>query len=268
MPRVVPSQVVAVIDRLWPWAKDQADTPQGRQAVDVGHSPRVTAMLDLLAQIPSDLFALDVEDYAALVTAAGVLRDATEQWRQRGDVLTLHVVPGYSHLNPITMIRRALARCPDEVPTSATAGLTFITDDQLRESLRRDISAAERAFSDGGWKAATVLAGSVVEALLLWALQQESAANISHACAALLGNKTLKSKPDAAHLENWVLHEYAEVGAELDAIEADTASLVRLTKDYRNLIHPGRAQRLGQVCDRGTARTALAAVDAVVRDLT
>lgn len=54
----------------------------------------------------------------------------------------------------------------------------------------------------------------------------------------------------------------------LGVIQPDTAALIRLAKDYRNPIHPGRAQRLGQMCDRGTARAALAAVDAVVRDLT
>jgi hypothetical protein len=40
-----------------------------------------------------------------------------------------------------------------------------------------------------------------------------------------------------------------------------------LARDFRNLIHPGRAQRTGADCDRGTALTALAAIELVVRDL-
>jgi hypothetical protein len=42
----------------------------------------------------------------------------------------------------------------------------------------------------------------------------------------------------------------------------------RLAKDYHNLIHPGRAQRLAQVCNRGTALSAVAAVEHVVNGLT
>jgi hypothetical protein len=49
----------------------------------------------------------------------------------------------------------------------------------------------------------------------------------------------------------------------LKLIEDDTAKLVRRAKDFRNLIHPERAARLRQRCDRSTALTALAAVEAV-----
>ena len=80
---------------------------------------------------------------------------------------------------------------------------------------------------------------------------------------------TLKQNPGAdLEGQGWHLHEYVEVAAHLKLIEGDTAKLVRLTKDFRNLIHPGRAARLGQKCDRSTALTALAAVEAVARDLT
>jgi hypothetical protein len=44
--------------------------------------------------------------------------------------------------------------------------------------------------------------------------------------------------------------------------------LLRLVKDFRNLIHLGRAERLAKKCDRSTALTALAGVVAVVNDLT
>jgi hypothetical protein len=89
------------------------------------------------------------------------------------------------------------------------------------------------------------------------------------AVSALVRAKTLKSDP-GSNLEGpgWHLHEYVEVAAHLGIVKTDTASQVRLAKDARNLVHPGRATRLQQKCDRGTALTALAAVEAVVRDLT
>ena len=88
------------------------------------------------------------------------------------------------------------------------------------------------------------------------------------AVVALLGGRPLSRDP-GADLEGpgWHLHEYVEVAAHLGIIKPDTATLVRLAKDFRNLIHPGRAARLGQKCDRATALGALAAVEAVVRDL-
>ena len=89
------------------------------------------------------------------------------------------------------------------------------------------------------------------------------------AVTSLLGTKAFSRDP-GADLEGpgWHLHEYIEVAAHLGIVKPDTATLVRLAKDFRNLIHPGRAARLGQKCDRATTLGALAAVEAVARDLT
>lgn len=63
-------------------------------------------------------------------------------------------------------------------PTLSTSGLQFIQDTELRTELRSDLGAIERALSNGEWKAATILAGSSVEVLLLWALQQKPRSEI------------------------------------------------------------------------------------------
>jgi hypothetical protein len=145
----------------------------------------------------------------------------------------------------------------------------FITDADLRESIRLDISAANRDAANGEWKGATVLAGSASEAMLLWAIRDaESRANgtISSAITALLAAGMLPQRPDS-NAERWTFTELIEVARQVAVIEEDTATQTRLCKDFRNLIHPGRAARLGQVCDRGTALSALAAVELVARDL-
>lgn len=54
----------------------------------------------------------------------------------------------------------------------------------------------------------------------------------------------------------------------LGIMKKETASQTRLAKDFRNLIHPGRSQRLAQKCDRGTAYAAAASVEFVIRNLT
>lgn len=152
------------------------------------------------------------------------------------------------------MIREALAKCPDQAPSLPTAELAFIKDTVLRDSIRLDVSTATSALHNVEWKAATVLAGAAAEALLLWAIQE--APNLS----------TLATKPKGAP-EDWGLGDYVKAATSLGLIKTATSEQATLAKDFRNLIHPGRAQRLGEVCDRATALTALAAVELIVRDL-
>lgn len=270
MPRAVPSEVVALIDRLFPWAKQQEDSPASRRGILITESEKVAGVLELYERIPQELIRLEGQDLAALAVGIGALRDTLSRWTHLGPAgrsdPSLLYIAGYSDLNPISLVRRALNMCPDQAPAPTTAEFSFVPEGDLREALRTDFSEAERAFADSGWKAATVLGGSVVEALLLWALQQRSPAERSAACATIVAGGTVAGFPTS--LEEWTLHQYTEVAVTLGVIQSDTAALTRLAKDYRNFIHPGRAQRLGQLCDRGTARAALAAVDAVVRDLT
>jgi hypothetical protein len=65
----------------------------------------------------------------------------------------------------------------------------------------------------------------------------------------------------------WVLHQMVEVAEQLKLIQPDTATQTGLARDFRNLIHPGKAIRTQQSCDRGTALAASAAVELVSRDL-
>ena len=60
MPRVVPSQVVTVIDTLFPFTAKQKETeriPLGQE-----YQGRLTAILDLVDEIPSELMNLAPEE--------------------------------------------------------------------------------------------------------------------------------------------------------------------------------------------------------------
>ncbi len=139
----------------------------------------------------------------------------------------------------------------------------FIPEESLRVSIQVDISSADRAFNNGEWKAGTVLAAAAVEALLLWSLNQRSEAERQSA----IQNRNLKLNAARPEGRDWDLSSYIAIASELDHIGSETTTQAGLAKDFRNLIHPGREIRLGQKCDRGTARSALAALDHVVRDL-
>jgi hypothetical protein len=259
MPRVVPSQVVTAIGQLFPQVHSGADFK-----LWWGNRAEVLALLDLIAQIPSELMPQDPHDFVTLVISLNLLRGALDHWKTQDGPFS-HVAGG--ERTAIYDIRDILERCPDEAPTAATTGLLFITDPDLREGLRIDISTAYQALANGEWKAATVLAGSVVEALLLWTLQQATSSDRQTAITNAMTKGTL-SRPPQGGPDHWSLSEYIAVAEKLARIDPNTATQAGLAKDFRNLIHPGRAQRLAQACDRGTALAALAAVEMVVRCLT
>ena len=263
MPRVVPSDVVKAADRLFP---DMVKAPNAFPGIGPDAVPRLIALADLVHAVAPELITLNSEEYAALLACVAYMRALGDAFQAGLHVISFNL-EGYEH-NPVATVRGAMAKCPDEAAAPATTDLPFITDVDLRDSIRRDISAANSDLAEGKWKSATVLSGSVVETLLLWALQEKEKHNagvLAATISALLG-KALTKKP-GSDPEAWGLHEYVEVAAHLGLIEDDTAKLVRLAKDFRNLIHPGRAARLGQKCDRATALGALAAAEAVARDL-
>jgi hypothetical protein len=260
MPRVVPSQVVEVIDRLVP------EAAKG-ESITWRHGPVLTGILRLVDQIPSELSPSVAADYSLLITATAALRVSIEAWTNgTATNYPLPPISGVEGRNAVAIIREVLARCGDASPTQATSDLPFIPDVVLQANLRLDLSAVNTSLANGEWKSATVLAGSLCEALLLWKLQQEPPAKVTSTAAALVPATLAKApSPD---LEDWNLHQYLEVCGSLKLITADTAKQVRLAKNFRNLIHPGLARRLGQKCDRGTALAATAAVELIIRDFT
>jgi hypothetical protein len=143
-----------------------------------------------------------------------------------------------------------------------TSDPAFVTDPELRADLHRDLGEANRALQNGEWKATTVLAGSIVEALLLWALQtRKTPTDIQNATAAL--GKAVNARP----LDRWDLFELIESAHDTDLIGASTKAAADQAKDFRNLIHPGRAMRLAKKCNRATALLGMGAVEAVIVDL-
>lgn len=260
MAKLVPSQVVATIDQLFP----NIGPVSSARRYSIGEIRNFQGLLDLIKQIPNELLTMPPAAYSSFVLGTATIRAEVERWLSQGTVGYVADVKG---CDPVELIRSGLLQCPDEIPSPFTAALAFIPDQDLRKSIRADISAADQALAGGEWKAATVLAGSAIEALLLWAVQQPGRAQArTAAIVAAMQSGTLRASPPS-DLEVWNLHQFIEVGAEMGLLNPDTRIAARLAKEFRNLIHPGRALRLGQVCDRATALSAVAALEHVARDL-
>jgi hypothetical protein len=186
---------------------------------DADESSFLTIM-KLVEQIPGELITVEAARYYALLAALNSMRTAISRW-QGGRSYTLKYVQGYDSQDLITLVRQVLDDRPDELPSSDTAELSFIEDQAIRENLRIDISAMNRALSSGEWSAATVLAGSILEALLLWVLHRQDEEKRETAIANAVKKAGVKKPP--TNLEKRDLHRFIEVAAEGEVISADTA---------------------------------------------
>jgi hypothetical protein len=249
MPRVVPSQIVELIDYVYPGAAQNANMP-----VYSGDAAVLAAIIYLADDIPAELIVLNAEDYTRFVFGLESMGAAIDRWNHRGGDDPPRT---FESTSPVVLVRNALVKCPDQNPSPTTSALSFISDADLRESIRLDISSAANAISGNDFKSATVLAGSAIEAMLLWALQSMSVTG------PLASMKTKASgSPD-----KWNLAQMIEAASLSGLIKENTATQADLARDFRNLIHPGKAQRLSTACNKGTAYGAIAAVELVASDL-
>jgi len=280
MPRVVPRMVVELIDTAFKDALEKGTlrAPWAPKAPTEG--PALAGILALVDALPGEfLTVLSPEDYAAFIVNVAAIRNQLALW-QAGDrdlrQSPLYPVKGYEPENPVGVVRHVLEQCPDELPAAGSHELDFIADETFRAILLRDIGSTEEALGNNEYKAATVLAASVVEALLLWALS--APARTAQVDASAAGTKLLAnargrwgctaSSPSAA-LEYGDLNSYLDIVQDIGGvITPDTFALANTARNFRNLIHPGRAQRTAAQCDRGTALATVGALVCVIRDLT
>lgn len=240
MPTILPSQIVDAIDEMFGPNRNELDL----RKVHYKLRPQVHALLILLDEVPSELIDLSSVEYVELARCRGALATALAMWNV-GGVQPAEQVGGR---DPVANVRRLMAQCRDYVPPAAPE-LPFIVDDDVRLGLEDRIQAAWTDFHADEWMGATVLAGHVVEALLLWAVKNK-------------GSTISNSDLDRLDLKGLTIE-----AAKLGLIKSDTLQQAELARDARNLIHPGKAKRSGAACNKATALQALAAVYKVADDL-
>ena len=243
MARVLPSQAVAFIVSAFPWVED----PSQRKKAKVGHFQKahVAALLDLVEAIPEELLVLEDSDYVGFRIVLSECRSILAGW-ERLDVRASAQTLGSGGVvgdgdNPVAYLCWLLRKCPDEVAATDEHGLEFVLESDLRKGILVDLGAIRRGLSNSEWKAATVLSGSVIEALLLDTLLALDEPQRALAKAAADGTARKSAPTD---FKDWVLAEYIAGAKAVDLITKTTATACGLAKDFRNLIHPGRELRL------------------------
>ncbi|MGO9257742.1 MAG: hypothetical protein ACLQU1_15725 [Bryobacteraceae bacterium] len=284
MAKTLPSTAVTIIEYLHERLGIVPPTVAGRPtSLDVNDDCAVilSTVLEVVKAVPDDLLRVTAEQRAQLLAATqdlahtvGLLKSQDVVSRRSHGYPVLRPMQWLERVQPFVynryateVIRDVLRQCPDEVVQPSTRDLPFIADTGLRESLRLDVSAVNIALTGGEYKAATVLGGSVVEALLLWGLSRKTSSDRQTFIGTATSGNHLARSPDPDP-NKWDLNTFIEVAVAGNLIRQETAAIARIAKDFRNLIHPGRSNRLNQVCDRGTALAAISAVEHVITDFT
>jgi hypothetical protein len=241
MPCIPPSQIVTAIDSMFGTNRNEID---GR-AVQHMDKVQVHALLSMLDEVPPALIDLNAQDYLEFSQCRAVLATKLPAWNL-GDIAPANSVGGK---DVIERIRRLMLKCRDQLPPPEPE-LPFIAEDDTRLGIEDRIRAAWIDFNAREWMGATILAGHVIEALLLWAVKKKG------------GATPFKKSPDELHL-----HDLIAEAEKRGLITLECKQLADLAKDARNLIHPGKATRSGTACSKATALTALSAVYKIAEGL-
>lgn len=283
MPKTLPSTAVAVIQNFQARLGLGAPASAGRPLkIDINDDCAIilSTILSVINEIPDELIQVptdirvqlhaavhDLSHHVSLLESQDVQSRLQHGWPTLRPMQWLDRLPALPANRYATeVICDVLKQCPDEVVPTGTRDLLFVSDQPLRDNIRRDIAAVDSALSNGEYKAATVLGGAAVEALLLWSLSGRSDQERQSFVAIARNSGKLNRQPKQ-EMNQWDLHEYIEVAAAGGLIKDETATIARIAKDYRNLIHPGRSQRLNQNCDRGTALAVVSTIEHVLNDL-
>ena len=122
----------------------------------------------------------------------------------------------------------------------------WISDDKLREVLRKDYVEAQRAYASGAYKASALVVGSVIEGMGLDVLRRDSTQQRED-YAAVIG--TVRSLPKGSTgVPDW---DRASLAAIVEAVVAlglapsSVLKFVQGTADARDTIHPQAEVRTG-----------------------
>jgi hypothetical protein len=240
-----------------------------------GNGGRFKAVVELVEQIPRDLLTVTSEDAVRLMGAVAAIRFIDEQQARHPDVKLggSEWVGGH----PLAVLRATLNKCDDQTALPNATELQFIDDPRFRDVLRVDLSSAHRALVHGEWKAGTVLAGSVIEATLLWVLQkfppQAPRNAFNTADQKHRDRETADGRPASSFgtystdLSRWNFLQLVGVAEVKSLISETTAKAANLARGYRNLIHAAAAERKKAHCDIGTAHGAVGAMESVIADV-
>ncbi|MEU6048020.1 hypothetical protein [Streptomyces griseus] len=145
----------------------------------------------------------------------------------------------------------ALGHPGQHAPVELKATISdIVRDERMAALLEHRLDEARTCFANGAHVAATIMLGSLLEGVLLSAVQERD--------ATLLGKK---------NPQNITLHDLINICREAAWIDADVTSFSHALRDYRNFVHPHREYRESYRPDRDTFNVSWHVVNGALNDL-
>ena len=245
MPDVTPQQIIEAINIMFGQPLSELELPRHHKQAEV------RALLGLLDQLPNALITLPFYKYLEFERARAALLTVLPRW----NLGEMTIGPGVGGKNPVAVLARLLAECPNDLPPPEPE-FPFITDEDIRLGIEDRTRAAWVDFSAREWLGATTSAAVALEAVLLWEIKRLRK-------SALEGvRKKAEKSPD-----DMVLAELIEEALVKRSISDGAAKQAHLARDARNLVHPGKVARSGTACDKATALAAFAGLYRIASEL-
>lgn len=192
-------------------------------------------------------------------TVSDVVRPFSDRelgrYGEGGRYYALHTVSAYV-ADSIAVLEIDTESRDEFSPVTSPPDLSCMTDPSLRAIVERDFEEILSAHATRSWKSAIVLTGGCIEGILLDFVLAAGSAPLEAVSA--------PSKRDPVR---WDLAELVAVCEELGLISEGLVTLSGAVREYRNLIHPGRALRQHIPYDQEEAVIALNTLKALVRDM-
>lgn len=135
-------------------------------------------------------------------------------------------------------------------------------DDNIRPILEQRLNEAKACMAAGANLAAILMAGSILETLLLNEAQK-SRQQFDRAAASPKGRSG-----EVRPFGEWSLAHFINVASELELLGEDIKKHGHALRDFRNYIHPYKQMKTGFAPDADTAKISMQVLLAAINDLT
>lgn len=159
-------------------------------------------------------------------------------------------------IKDLSKIKGALDYSEETSPLVIAKNFSFVKNTNLRTIIERDYVWVNKCLAVEAWKPVIILAGGLIEALLLdRLLATESRA------------KSSSKAPKENGIKKWSLENLIDVAVDLSIINVGAEKLSDAVRHYRNLVHPGNELRAGLRVEPEEAKIAAEILNIIIRDL-
>jgi len=162
------------------------------------------------------------------------------------------------------LVVSALEQYGGDGSQTISRSFSFVNDKDLKHLIERDYRELRlKTFPSRAWKSTVVLAGSILEAILLDRLTSDTTIQ-SKANASKKAPKDKAGRVRNLAAGDWRLADMIEVAADIGVLPPERAkSFDQILRDYRNFVHPKKELRAKHPCTEAEALMSVGALEGV-----